>query len=99
MEILAHASLNDTSAMAASCGSRRTLTRSYVTQLRLRLEDAIQAHDSEPGPPDETAAPVCRKAETLRGTARYHNALSSKVFLDWHSLCYHADAGCATLSV
>src|SRR5262249_30632333 len=44
-----------------------------------------------PGPPDETAAPACRKAETLRGTARYHNALSINVFLDWHSLCFRAE--------
>src|SRR5262249_40613218 len=86
--------------MAISTHASLTYTspRSYVTQLRLRLEDAIQAHDSEPGPPDETAALVCHKTETLRGTARYHNALSSNAFLDWHSLCYHhAEAWCATL--
>src|SRR5262245_36862613 len=45
------------------------------------------------GPPDETAAPACRKAETPRGTARYHNALAINVFLDWHSLCYYAEHG------
>src|SRR5215471_11923479 len=55
-------------------------SRSCVAQLRLRLEDAIQAHDSEPGPPDETAAPVCRKAETLRGYSKISQRLVKQCF-------------------